>query len=103
MCPSPLIPLASIFACVSFMACIVALAVSPAKWETFKRMIMILASCAAGIFVMGLLAAMLLDSDLLARLTGVLLVGASPLAAATGGWFHVRAARKAEGRRHFGC
>lgn len=38
---------------VSFLRCIVTLAVSPAKWETFKRMIITLVAVAAGVFVIG--------------------------------------------------
>ncbi len=79
------------------MACLVVLAVSPVKWETFKHMVMALASFAAGVLLTGLLAAHLTASPLLAEVMAVLLVSGSVLAGTMAGWFHVRAVKENRG------
>jgi len=73
------------------VGCIVALSVSPAKWETFKRMSITFVSFVAAILAVGWLAAWLLRSTLVAEMTGALLVSWSTLAAAIAGWSHIRA------------
>lgn len=74
----------------SFLGCIVILAVSSAKWETLKRMIIALVAVAVGIFVIGGLAASILHSGTMWYLTGALMVSCSIPAAAIAGTLHMR-------------
>ena len=84
---------ASVVAGLSFVACLIALAISPARWETFKRMGLTLLGWAAAILGIGWVTARLLHSMAVAEWTGALLVSSSVLAAAIAGWCHIRAAR----------
>ena len=74
---------------VSFLVCIITLAVSPERWETFKRMIITLTGAAVGIFAIGALAARILDSGFVWYLTGELMVSCGILAAAIAGMLQV--------------
>ncbi len=89
--------LASFLIFLCLVACLVILAVSPVKWETFKRMVMALAAFGAGVLLTGLLAANLMPSPLLAEVMAVLLVSGSVLAGTIAGWFHIRPAKEDRG------
>lgn len=80
---------ATFFIFLCLLASMIVVAASQAKWETFKCMGMALASFAAGVLLIGLLAAKLSPSPLLAEVMAVLLVSGSVLAGTVAGWFHV--------------
>ena len=79
----------------AFVSWIIILAVSPAKWQTIKRMFLAFLCWAVAVFVIGWIAARFLQSQFVAELTGALMVSSSTLAAAVAGWLDVRARQKA--------
>jgi hypothetical protein len=86
--------LASFLIFLCLVACLVLLAVSPVRWETFKHMVMALAAFGAGVLLTGLLAANVMPSPLLAEVMAVILVSGSVLAGTLAGWFHVRTVKE---------
>ncbi len=73
---------------------IFALAISPAKGQTFKRMFLVFVIVGPVILLVGFLAAVLLESHALAKLTGMFCGPLSLLAGTIAGWNHARSLRK---------
>jgi hypothetical protein len=71
-----------------------ALAISPAKGQTFKRMFLAFIIVGPMILLVGFLAAELLESHALARLTGMFCGPLGLLAGTIAGWNHARSLRK---------
>lgn len=65
--------------------CVFVLAISPAKGQTVKRMLLVFISVAAAIVTVGVFAAGSLESHAVARLAGMLCVPVALLAAAFAG------------------
>ena len=73
--------------------CVFVLAITPAKGQTVKRMLLVFISVAAAIVIVGVAAAGSLASHAVARLTGMLCVPVALLAAAFAGLHHARSLR----------
>lgn len=73
--------------------CVLVLAISPAKGQTVKRMLLVFISVAPAIVILGVSAAGSLESHAVARLTGMVCVPVALLAAAFAGLHHARALR----------
>ena len=71
-----------------------ALAISPAKGQTFKRMFLAFIIVGPVVLLVGFLAAVLLESHTLAKLTGMFCGPLGLLAGAIAGWNHARSLRK---------
>ena len=71
-----------------------ALAVSPAKGQTVKRMLLVFISVAPAVLVIGFVAAGVFQSHPIARLTGLFCFPLGMLAGAIAGWMHARSMRK---------
>jgi hypothetical protein len=71
-----------------------ALAVSPAKGQTIKRMLLVFISVAPAVLVIGFVAAEVFQSHPIARLTGLFCFLLGMLAGAIAGWMHARSMRK---------
>ena len=71
-----------------------ALAISPAKGQTLKRMLLVFIAVAAGIFFVGLFIAAALHSHPMAKLTGMFFIPGGMLAGAIAGLIHARGLRK---------
>jgi hypothetical protein len=79
---------------IAFTASIVIVAVSPAKGQTLKRMLIALFVTALLIFLLGWGAAAVFHSHVVAWFSGVLCVSGSTPAAAVAGWHHVHSLKK---------
>ena len=73
-----------------------ALAISPAKGRTLKRMALVFVAVSPSIVVLGILAAETFQSHLVARATGLLCVPVGLIAGTMVGWSHARSLRKRE-------
>jgi hypothetical protein len=75
-----------------------ALAISPTKGRTLKRMALVFITVSISIVVLGILAAGTLQSHLVARATGLLCVPVGLMSGTIVGWSHARSQRKREPR-----
>jgi hypothetical protein len=73
-----------------------ALAISPAKTQTLKRMALVFITVSPSIVVLGILAAGAFQSHLVARATGLLCVPVGLISGTIVGWSHARSQRKRE-------
>ena len=71
-----------------------ALAISPAKGQTLKRMLLVFVPVAAGILFVGLSAANALHSHAVAKLTGMFFITSGMVTGGIAGLIHARALRK---------
>ena len=71
-----------------------ALALSPAKGRTVKRMLLVFIIVAPAVLVVGLLATAVFQSHAIAKLTGFFCLPLGLLAGAIAGWMHARSMRK---------